>query len=472
MYIWSNEAWFASPAVTLLHNGYLGTTILESKGTWMEGLDRRTYWLPPVHLLVQAAWYRVVGFSLGALRSLSIVAGVAVLLAWCAIVVRLTGDRSLALLAMGITLLDPRFLTFGVLGRADMLCAAFGSAGLAAYLALRERSLPAALIAGHALAAAACLTHPCGVLYAVGLIVMMAYCDRSRIAPALLWRVALPYAVGLAAWGLYIAQAPAEFVRQFTGNISGIAGEFTAATRWSGLASPIAALWREYALRYAATSGWYETTLAGRLMLFSLAVYTVAAVGCIATGALRRHTGVRVLLLIGAVDYLVMALFDGLKGSAYLVHTLPLAAALTAVFVRHAALRSRRIARWSIGGVAVAFIAAQAATTFLYLYDQPARRDYERVVAFLKPPAGQLIAPGEFAFALGFESGMIDDFRLGYFSGKRPRFIVTNSIYRGWLRRSASTHPEIHAYMTRLLRDEYRVALSTRRYTVHERVVN
>src|ERR1017187_4911123 len=44
-YIWDNEAWFASPAFTLIHKGYLGTTILASKGTWLEGIDRHTYWL-------------------------------------------------------------------------------------------------------------------------------------------------------------------------------------------------------------------------------------------------------------------------------------------------------------------------------------------------------------------------------------------------------------------------------------------
>jgi 4-amino-4-deoxy-L-arabinose transferase-like glycosyltransferase len=80
VYIWENEAWFASPAVTLDQKGYLGTTILESKGTWMDGIERRTYWVPPVHLLVQAAWYQLFGFSLFSLRSISILAGAAALL--------------------------------------------------------------------------------------------------------------------------------------------------------------------------------------------------------------------------------------------------------------------------------------------------------------------------------------------------------------------------------------------------------
>src|SRR5258708_17082696 len=92
-YIWANEAWFASPAFNLLHKGYLGTTILESKGTWMEGIERHTYWIPPLYLLLQAAWYQVFGFGLISIRSLSMAAGLALLLAWYWIVSRLTASR-------------------------------------------------------------------------------------------------------------------------------------------------------------------------------------------------------------------------------------------------------------------------------------------------------------------------------------------------------------------------------------------
>jgi len=64
---------------------------------------------------------------------------------------------------------------------------------------------------------------------------------------------------------------------------------------------------------------------------------------------------------------------------------------------------------------------------------------------------------------------MVDDWRLGYFSGKRPPFIVANAIYRGWFIQSATLDPKIHDYMVRLLRDEYRVAFETPTYTVYQR---
>ena len=71
----SSEAWFASPALNLADRGFLGTTILEERGTWLEDIDKRTYWVPPGHLLVQAAWYKLFGFSLFGLRSLSVLWG-------------------------------------------------------------------------------------------------------------------------------------------------------------------------------------------------------------------------------------------------------------------------------------------------------------------------------------------------------------------------------------------------------------
>jgi len=54
-----NEGWFADPAIHLATQGFFGTTILDSSGTWLEGLDRHTYWILPLHPLALAAVYRV-----------------------------------------------------------------------------------------------------------------------------------------------------------------------------------------------------------------------------------------------------------------------------------------------------------------------------------------------------------------------------------------------------------------------------
>ena len=474
MYIWSNEAWFASPAVTLVQKGYLGTTIFETKGTWLDNAERHTYWLPPVHPLLQAAWYKLFGFSLLKLRAISVFSGVMALLAWFVIFSSLSGNRAIALLAIALAAIDTRFLIFSAIGRADMTCAALGSLGLAAYVVLRGRSMNHAAWIAHSLAAASCLAHPCGVLYAGGLIILMLHLDRHSLGFHHLALVAAPYLAAAGAWGLYILQAPSEFMSQFEGNVSGIAGEFTTARRWSEISSPLRALKREYFLRYGFTFGWYEHGFVGRLPLLALLTYTVAVAGCVFTRSIRNHRGYRALLMLGAFNYLVLAWGDGLKGSAYLVHTLPICCALLAIYLHHwfTLAQGRRAVLSAVAAVLIVFVAVQITTDIRMLIYQPARWDFQNSVAFLQQahPQSQIIAPGEFAFALGFGPALVDDLRLGYFSGKRPEFIATNVIYRGWFDRSAALYPEIHRYMMDLLATQYRVAFHNSSYTIYQHI--
>jgi hypothetical protein len=474
-YIWDNEAWFASPAFTLLHQGYLGTTIVESKGTWMEGIDRHTYWVPPLHGLVQAMWYRLFGFGLLQLRYLSLVADAFVLLAWYGIVAVLSGNRNVALLAMAIPATDTRFLMFAGLGRPDAVCAAFGTLGWLAYLAWREKSLPRAILAGNALTAASCLTHPCGELYATGLLFLTLYFDRGRMGWPNVGLLAAPYAVALSAWGIYILQAPSQFARQILGNIDGIGREFSGVNRLAGVASwqgALRGLKGEYTLRYGVPFGRFETNAADRAQLFILLLYTAGVLGCALTPALRKHRGYRALLGLGLLNYVTLGVLDGFKSTGYLTHTLPIAGALLAIYIHFLFTEARPAWRPVVAGAMILFAAVQVTGLWRSFSETPNRWDYGNALAFLResgsPP--DIIAAGEFAFALGFDSGMVDDWRLGYFSGRRPPFIVANIIYRGWLAHSAAIDPAIHAYMVRLLSDEYRVAFQNNTFTIYQRV--
>ena len=469
MYIWSTEAWFASPAYTLTHHGYPGTTIFEPAGTWLAGIERHTYWLPPVHLLLQAAWYEVFGFSLLTLRSLSIAAGVVTLACWCAIVYRLTGSRVIALLTLALTALDLRMVWISALGRADVTCAALGSLALLTYLSARGRSLSTAILGAHSLAAAACLTHPCGVLYSGSLVLLMLYYDRRRLGIRTVALIAAPYLAGLAAWGVYILQAPADFKHQFLGNMSGIATEFAPVSRWSEIRSPLRALKREFFLRYGFTFGWWSTGFSERIQLFPLFTYAAGIAACVLIRPLRTNAGCRALLLIGAFQYAVLALGDGLKSSSYVVHTMPVCIALLAICLAWA--RTRRL--WAIIPIVTVFCACQLYSLVYEMACQPVREDYDNAVLFLRRsnavPA-RIIAPGEFAFALQFDSGMKDDLRLGYFSGRRPEYIVANGIYQGWFARSAELYPPVHRYITELLRTQYRVVFQNSTYKIYRRI--
>jgi hypothetical protein len=318
------------------------------------------------------------------------------------------------------------------------------------------------------------MTHPCGELYASGLLLLILYFDRRRMGWRCFLLVLAPYAAAFSAWGFYILQAPSQFARQILGNIGGIGTEFTGVSRLAGMTSlpgALRGLKGEYSLRYGVPFGRYATSAAERTQLFALLIYTLGAVGCLLTPSLRRHRGYRALLAVGLLEYLTMALLDGFKSTGYLTHTLPFAGALLVIYVHFLFSRARHVRLSVLAVVLILFAAVQLTALVRSFSVVPERWDYENALAFLhrsgSPPG--IIAAGEFAFALGFDSGMVDDWRLGYYSGRRPPFIAANVIYSGWLEHSATIDPEIHAYMLRVLRDEYRIAFHNSSYTIYKR---
>src|SRR5262252_7448377 len=95
-----DEGWYTSPTLSLLHTGGMGSPVLESSGTYLKDIERYTYWMMPVHSLIQAPWFRLFGANLTSTRLLSVVSGLAALLCWFYILQCLTGNRSIALLGL------------------------------------------------------------------------------------------------------------------------------------------------------------------------------------------------------------------------------------------------------------------------------------------------------------------------------------------------------------------------------------
>src|SRR3989442_14182557 len=115
----------------------MGTAAMETAGTRWKGIDRYTYWTVPLHLLAQAGWYKAFGFGLFAMRALSAVWGLVALAALYAALLMLSGDQRAAALSTALIALDSSFIATASSGRMDMMNAALGLAGLAAYLLLR-----------------------------------------------------------------------------------------------------------------------------------------------------------------------------------------------------------------------------------------------------------------------------------------------------------------------------------------------
>jgi len=470
---WTSEAWFAIPALNLLSRGTMGTTVLASQGTWLTGIERHTYWIMPLHPLVQALWYKLVGFSLFRQRLLSIFFGGAALVSWFAIVRRLSGTYAAALVTVLIVGFEGGFLNGAANGRMDMMAAALGAAGLAAFLQLRERAPRASLLVSHSLVAAAVLTHPCGALFVAPLSIIMWYSAPGRPLAREFAIAALPWLVGVLLWGAYIAQAPADFRSQFFGNVSGFAGEYLKRDRLSGIRAPWRALWWELKLRYLLPFGFGSLqTKADWAGAVWLSLCAAAVLTALCSKKLRGQTSVRILAASGIAIFLIMALFEGLKFPHYLVYSLPFAGALAAVagtsLWRDPAHNYTRV---GLCAALLAMAVPQAIEAARHFVRNPLRAEFVPLAGWIQTRLGtqeHLIGPAELGYVLGFNDSISDDVRMGFYTGLRPRFIVTSYWYRDWVDASAGREPDVHRHIQALLNGDYSLVLARGEYRVYE----
>src|ERR1044071_6727965 len=105
----------------------------------------------PLQPLTLSMWYRVFGFGVFSTRSLSIVWGLVALVSWFIIVRSLFKRTWLAFIVLALLSCDYIFIVCASSGRMDMMSAALGFAGFAAYLRLRERSLAWAVFVSQSL---------------------------------------------------------------------------------------------------------------------------------------------------------------------------------------------------------------------------------------------------------------------------------------------------------------------------------
>jgi hypothetical protein len=99
------------------------------------------------------------------------------------------------------------------------------------------------------------------------------------------------------------------------------------------------------------------------------------------------------------------------------------------------------------------------------------RNEYLPAASYLKQhgTAGSLImANGEFAFEFGFDGRLVDDVRLGYFSGKRPEFYVRDVWYSDWLERAETRDPAVYRHVSEALMEHYHEVFRNPSYTIYQ----
>jgi 4-amino-4-deoxy-L-arabinose transferase-like glycosyltransferase len=471
---WSDEGWFASPAYNLINNGHMGTTILESvepRGQ-QKGINQYTYWVMPLDIVAQAAWYKITGFGIFQMRMLSALWGLVAAISLWFIVYRLSGNRNVALLAASIAALDYTFITGASFGRMDMMCAALNFAGFASFLLLREKHFSAAILVSQACIVASGLTHPYGALGLFGLAFLTLYLDRKRVRLRHVAFALIPYVVGAAGWGLYILQRPDLFMSQFVGNAT--AGG-NGGGRLDGLFAPWEALYREITLRYMVAFGMGahsagHSSLA-KLKIFMLLTYVAGIIGSVFVRSIRTNPGYRVLIFLTGIYFLLLTLFDGQKLAWYLVHTIPLFAALLAIFV-HWLWTSTRMPRWAIALPLVLFAMLQLGGIAQRIRQREYQKTYLPAASFLKAnaePSSLIMGSSELAFALGFDANLVDDVRLGYYTGKQPDFIVVEEVYQDAFIGVSTQNMDVYQHILDLLGNEYRPVYDHNHYKIYAR---
>lgn len=462
----ADEGFFASPALNLATKGFMGTTVLEGSHAFLKDIHRYTYWMTPLHFITQAAWYKAVGFGLFRMRLLSLLFALAALGAWYSIAGRMSGSRAVAVAAVALTAFDFNFVVGGSSGRMDMMAAALSFCGIAAYLALRERNLPGAVLAGNALAVASGLTHPVsGVLAFLCQAILLLYFDRGRLSVRLVALAAVPYVAGAAAWGAYILKDPTAFAAQFGTNA-------TMSGRLNALHAPWLGVWNELTQRYAGAYGLLSQSgrVSGPVYLkaLMLLLYAAGVAGSLLNRATRRNKGYRALLLMLAAVFFALSILDAQKAYYYLVHTIPFFAALAAAWLAELAgtrpLRARMLA-----AAAGSILLVQAAGVAYRAWQNPYANVYTPAMDSLREHAGPhdlIFGSASAAFALEFDSRLVDDVRLGFYTGRKPDFVILEEEYRWAIQAYAQHQPDVYSFIRRRLATEYAPVYEQADYTI------
>lgn len=463
-----DEGMFASPAYNLATAGFFGTTVLEMDKSSLTRIDQRTYWVMPLFLLNVSASFKVFGFSLFTMRIVSIFWGLVLLGAIFLIALKLSRERIVALFALILAACDYMVIETASSARMDMMSASLGFSAIAVYLLLRERNFLLAVLASNCLVVLDGLTHPNALLPFFGLIFLTLFLDLKKISLKTVLIAASPYLVGGAGFGLWVLQDPQAFKDQFIDNAM-MGG------RMSGLSSPLSNIVREFTERYPHAFGLGDSSSghSGPIYLKSLMLFGYAAgvLGVLLIKDLRRSKNCRALLIVTAIYFLILSLIDGQKQTTYLIQIVPLYIVLLAAVLGWL-WKQTRVPKALLAMATLAIISVPMAGMALKISQDTYHNYYAPLIDFLETNMtsnDQVMGGAELAFGMGFTQRHFADGRFGFYTGKRPRFIVYDSAVEISWKDSKLHFPEFYDYFPNLLRDAYRITYENPAYKVYER---
>jgi len=349
-----------------------------------------------------------------------------------------------------------------------MMCAALGAAGLAAYLTLRERNLTYAVLFGNCFVVASGMTHHLGLLGLFGLIFLAFFFDRKRLQWRHFFVALVPYIIAASAWSFYILKSPSLFLAQFKGNA-------TADDRLGTLMAPLAGLRREITERYLIGFGLGPHSVGNsgpiRLKALILLAYVVALVGFVLVKDIRKKKGYQALLILAALYFVVLTIWDGQKLTWYLIHVIPIYTGILAVWVVWC-WDTVFVPRWLLAGAMFVFLAIQLGGVLQRIRLDAYHRNFAPAADFLKRNAHGdqvIMASAEIGFGLGNFDHLVDDSRLGFNSGKKPDFIVIEEVYRTEFESYKNRHSDLYQFIQSRLKNEYQKVYDHELYEIYAR---
>jgi len=463
---WFDEAAFANPALDLVTRGSMGMTISEPRGYGtvpgkeMVHVQSQVYYSMALSHLGQAAWYKLAGFGVLRMRFYHILWGLAALAAWAFIVRVLMESWTPAFLAAFLIATDRGFADAAASGRPDMMSASLATLAIAAYLALRERHLGAAILVSQTLIAAALFTHPIGALADSAILVLALRFDSRRLRWQYLFLAAAPFLLGFGLWGLYISRDPEAFRAQFGTNAAGRAG---------GLTSPLQGIVREVRVRFM--DRMYMPPYATGVRRVTILIPVIYALAALAL--LFRRNGARLFGVLAMVYFFVFGILETAKAPFYLVHMTPLAACCLGIWA-WLEWNEGGARRWVPAGAVALLVVLQTAWIAFACWQNPYRRAYLPAMAYLDQHASRsslIMGNSALGFHFGFyNKNVTDDSTLGYYTGKRPEFIVVDDNgYAEAFKGYAAKDQGLDRYIRKTLTQDFQPVYTGRVYTIYRR---
>jgi len=232
--VWPDEGLFADPALSLLEQGRLATTLV---GDLVPGMASRTYWMPPLYFLYLALVFAVSGASIFVMRLSSVAMG----LALACIVWRIGRcllprgrDAAWAWLPVALLLVDVLYIRASLIARMELLTLVWVLLAFDQASRFLDRRRPLHAILAGACSGLACLSHPIGLAAPVTVAIIWVTMARStrehaadwpatRTGAALLLLTAL--ALTLTPWVWYVWQDVPLFVDQVGRQLSRKSGD-------------------------------------------------------------------------------------------------------------------------------------------------------------------------------------------------------------------------------------------------------